>query len=202
MTKNIKLGLFVLSILVVFILVYLIIFAYKQNCKIINGNIHIYKGQCLRAGYIPKNLVILPDRFNWLNVVQEVDERIEQPLEQMILDAEKDRMCLVVSSGYRSAEYQEKLVSTSDTSDFVAPANGSEHQTGLAVDLQACPTKDGKRDDSVQRLELAKPFKELPEYQWLVNNAGKYGFEQSFKSDNADITGYPEEDWHYKYIIR
>jgi len=202
MKKNIKLVLLILSLTVVIFLIYLIMPKNKQSCKIVSGDVHIYEEQCLKTGYVPKNLVILPDRFNWLNVVQEVDERIEKPLEKMILDAEKDGMCLVVSSGYRSAEYQGKLVSTSDISDFVAPVNGSEHQTGLAVDLQACPMKGGKRDDIVQRLELAKPFKELPEYQWLVENAGKYGFEQSFKSDNSNITGYPEEDWHWKYIIK
>jgi D-alanyl-D-alanine carboxypeptidase len=178
------------------------VFKKKLSYKLVNGNVHIYKGECLTEGYVPKDLVTLSTRLNWLNTTQQVDARIEKPLEQMIMDAEKDGMCLVVTSGYRSADSQRELWDKSNYSDLIAPPNCSEHQTGLVADLQACPMRDGKRDDTVERLELIKPFKELPEYQWLVTNAGKYGFEQSFKEDNVSVTGYPEESWHWKYIIK
>ncbi len=171
-----------------------------RNCQIVNGNNHIYKGQCLPEGYRP-DLVKLSERASWLTTVQYMTPIAKDAIERMITDAEKDGMCLVVASGYRSQEEQGKLY-LEDTTGMTAKSGESEHQTGLAADIVACPMRNGKRDDSVERLELKKPLKELPEYQWLLENASKYGFEQSFRVDNQNLTGYPDEDWHWKLIVK
>lgn len=174
---------------------------FGNHCFIVNGHKHVYRGQCLPSGY-KVNLVDLSDRANYLKVNHQISVDAKEPLEKLIVDAEKDGMCLVVIGSYRSPEYQLELLNKADDKTFVAPPNQSEHQTGLAVDFVGCPMKDEVRDDIVQRLELKNDFDQLPEYQWLLNNAGKYGFEQSFSKSNQKESGYPSEEWHWKFIIK
>lgn len=172
------------------------------DCKVVNGNTHIYKGQCLPENYKPQTLAKLSPRASYLNTSQYLDIRAKKAVEGLIADAEKDGMCLVVSSGYRSEEEQDYIMrelaqtGEGDRIEYIALPGRSEHQTGLAIDFAACPMKDGKRDDKVERLELKNDFSTLPEYQWLLANAHKYNFEQSFREDNKQETGYPAEPWH------
>lgn len=145
------------------------------------------------------NLVELSDRASYLSTTKLIAEKAKEPLEHLIADAEKDGMCLVVIGAYRSPEEQQKLYEDASRDGLVAKPGTSEHQTGLAVDFSGCPTKDGVRDDSAERPELAGPFEELPEYKWLQMNAGTYGFTQSYRLDNQEKTGFPAEPWHWKY---
>ena len=145
----------------------------------------------LSPDFKPKELTVLSKRASFLTTTQKVDSRIAKQVEQLIVDAEADGLCLVVSSGYRSYEYQEAIYEVSKDKDLVMKPGYSEHQTGLAVDFQACPMFGGSRDDSVDRLELTKPFNTLPEYQWLVDNADKYGISQT----------YSFEPWHWRFEL-
>lgn len=38
------------------------------------------------------------------------------------------------------------------------------------------------------------------EYEWLVKNAGKYGFYQVYNSGASGRRGYNEEKWHWSYL--
>ena len=163
---------------------------------------HIYKGQPLPNDYKPKQLTVLSRKASYLDTVKEVDSRIAPKLEQLIVDAEKDAMCLTVIGAYRSFEYQQELYDKFTDKAKVAKPGESEHQTGLAVDFEACPMTNGWRDDTAERLELLKDFNELPEYKWLKKNAGKYGIEESYREDNQKKTGYPAEPWHWKFMIK
>ena len=41
----------------------------------------------------------------------------------------------------------------------------------------------------------------LEEYEWLIANASKFGFCQTYTSKvNSDRTGYEEEKWHWSYL--
>jgi LAS superfamily LD-carboxypeptidase LdcB len=59
---------------------------------------------------------------------------------------------------------------------------------------------NGVRNDTGERLELRNEFETLPEYQWLLQNASQYGFEQSYTEGNSQRSGFPAEAWHWKYI--
>jgi len=176
----------------------------KPTCEIVNDKKHIYKNQCLPDNYEPQVLTELSRRASYLTTYQYLDIRAKIAVEKLIDDAEKDGMCLIVMSSYRSYDDQAKLIEhrNPDILDEIAPVGRSEHHTGLAVDFGGCPMSDGERDDSVERLELKKDFKELAEYQWLLENADDYGFEQSYREDNKELTGYPNEPWHWKMIVR
>lgn len=134
-------------------------------------------------------MVPLSERASWLNTDQSLAKIAAPSIENMIIEAEKDGMCLVVISGYRTRELQEKIYNEAKDKSLVAIPGESEHELGLAVDLGGCPLIDGVRNDAGERLELGNDFETLPEYQWLVNNAEKYGFYQS----------YDYESWHWKY---
>ena len=43
-------------------------------------------------------------------------------------------------------------------------------------------------------------FKDSVEDKWLEENAKDYGFVKSYPENKEDITGYMNEDWHYRYV--
>lgn len=65
----------------------------------------------------------------------------------------------------------------------------SEHQTGLAVDMDTTGT-------------LVTDFQYSPEYEWLSENAWKFGFILRFPADKMHITTIQFEPWHYRYVGR
>lgn len=149
--------------------------------------------------YCYENVTVpLSARDSYLNTTQYLIHKAKAPLERMIADAEKDGMCLVVISGYRTPDKQQQLYNEGGHS-LVALPSRSEHVKGIAVDLGGCPMVNGVRDDSGTRLELKNDFDTLPEYQWLLKNAGKYGFAQSYTEENFAITGTQAEPWHWRY---
>jgi LAS superfamily LD-carboxypeptidase LdcB len=72
--------------------------------------------------------------------------------------------------------------STADT--FSARPGHSEHQTGLAIDVNSI-------DDS---------FAATPESAWLASNAHRYGFIIRYPKGKEHITGYKYESWHIRYL--
>lgn len=99
---------------------------------------------------------------------------------------------IVINSAYRS--YQDQVDITEEylkwygqsyVDKFVAKPGYSEHQTGLAFDI-------GSRKVNV--------FANSKEYQWMQDNAYKYGFIYRFPKKYEDITGFRSEAWHYRYV--
>jgi len=66
----------------------------------------------------------------------------------------------------------------------------SEHQTGLAIDISALPSK----------CSLDACFGATPQGTWLAQNAWKYGFLLRYPEDKVAVTGYAYEPWHFRYI--
>ena len=77
-------------------------------------------------------------------------------------------------------------VEAADT--YSARPGFSEHQLGYSIDLT--------NGESV-------PFEEFhntKEYEWLKDNAYKYGFILRYPKDKEYITGYIFEPWHIRYV--
>lgn len=124
---------------------------------------------------------------------ERVDARIYDALMEM-LDAANELEPIVVS-GYRTAEKQQHLYddkikkykrqgySQSEAvtlaQQWVAEPGTSEHQLGLAVDI------NGATYDI---------------YLWLQENSYKYGFIFRYPGNKTHITGVAEEVWHYRYV--
>ena len=111
---------------------------------------------------------------------------------KMYKAAKKEGYDLVINSSYRSYEEQEEICDTyrelygeNYVLNYVAMPGFSEHQTGLSFDV-------GSKDSNV--------FAESEEYEWIQENAHKYGFIQRFPSKYQAITGFRSEPWHYRYV--
>ncbi len=132
--------------------------------------------------------------------VIDIDERILQPLTDMIAAAGKDGVTLWISSGYRSIETQQVLFdrevqkhldegkSQKEAEELaatvVAYPGTSEHNLGLAVDL------NGVRND----------FYQTETYRWLSEHSAEYGFIERYPDGKQEITGVIFEPWHYRYV--
>jgi D-alanyl-D-alanine carboxypeptidase len=118
-------------------------------------------------------------------------------LEQLIAAAKAQGLDMMLASGYRSYAYQVNLyggyVSSigREAADRTSARPGhSEHQTGLAADLEP----------STRDCELETCFGDLPEGKWLAENAYKFGFVIRYPADKVAITGYEYEPWHIRYV--
>ena len=112
----------------------------------------------------------------------------------MATDALNDNMNIRIVSAYRSYEYQENLYngylkkeSREKVDTYSARAGYSEHQTGLAIDIDNGVTDYNK-------------FHLTQEFNWMQKNAYKYGFIMRYPQDKINITGYKYESWHYRYV--
>lgn len=81
-------------------------------------------------------------------------------------------------------EEAEKIVLT-----FSTRPGTSEHQSGLAVDMDTTGT-------------LVTDFQYTEEYKWLSENAWKFGFILRFPDGKTDITTIQFEPWHYRFVGR
>lgn len=130
---------------------------------------------------------------------KKVDSRIYPELQQMFNDARAEGRALFVREGYRTTEEQQKLWTRKSMNmknkdilrkkqkraeKYVAIPDTSEHQLGLSVDINA--NTDKCSSEKV--------------YQWLDENAYKYGVVKRYPEDKTDITGISNEPWHYRYV--
>ncbi len=69
---------------------------------------------------------------------------------------------------------------------YSARPGHSEHETGLAVDINTADTADH--------------FENTKEYAWLIENCYKYGYILRYLPEKEYLTGYIYEPWHYRYV--
>ena len=114
--------------------------------------------------------------------------------------AKQDGISLWVSSGYRSVKRQEQLFKqeikayekTAGTrkeaeafaEKSVARPGYSEHNTGLAIDLNG----------------VLDSFDGTDAFRWLDAHAQEYGFILRYPKDKQEITKIKYEPWHYRYV--
>lgn len=150
-----------------------------------------------RENYIPADYEV---QLTELSNGKKVDSRIYPELQEMFNAARAQGYGLFVREGYRTQEEQQQLMnekieayenegkSKSEAKklaeQWVAIPGTSEHQLGIAVDINADTTKSSSDDV----------------YSWLAENAHKYGFIKRYPSDKTDITGVINEPWHYRYV--
>jgi D-alanyl-D-alanine carboxypeptidase len=113
-------------------------------------------------------------------------------LSDMLEEAEDDSSDLWVVSGYRSFDEQTALKSNysvtygSGANAFSADQGYSEHQLGTTVDFTTTGLGGGLQG-----------FGNTEAYEWLLDNAHKYGFVLSYPENN---TYYVFEPWHWRFV--
>lgn len=128
----------------------------------------------------------LPEDYN-----PGVQPEAELAFKEMQSAAWNEGLNIWIASGFRSYEYQSGLYqryvnrSGKEEADrYSARPGHSEHQTGLAFDLNSI-------DDS---------FADTAEGKWVAEHCHEYGFIIRYPKGAEDITGYIYEPWHIRYL--
>ena len=152
---------------------------------------------------IPENFdlnLVPPSELNAAESVKFVHNSALESLQKMFNSAKKANINLYISSGYRSLAHQQNLFEKKvdyfikkgfshksaeiEAAKIVARPKTSEHNTGLAVDL------NGVKDD----------FYKTKEFKWLMENAADYGFVLRYDKHKVSLTGVIYEPWHFRYV--
>jgi len=119
-------------------------------------------------------------------------------LEALFEEAARSGYTLYAVSGYRSYAEQASLyrakvsaVGEARAQLVVARPGTSEHQTGLAMDI------NGKTTLSQG---LVEAFGNSPEGYWVAEQAHRFGFIIRYPLDKTGLTGYSWEPWHLRYV--
>lgn len=168
-------------------------YTHTKATKDLNTNtILVNKYNYLTEDYVPENLQTVDKKYS-SKTLQLVDYA-KEAFEKLSEAASKENYTVLAMSSYRSYQYQYNLYNRYVSTDGVKAADTysarpgySEHQTGLAVDVY-----NGKEDFT--------NFEKTKEYNWMQDNAYKFGFILRFPKDKVLETGYQYESWHYRYV--
>lgn len=145
------------------------------------------------SSYVPKGLIELKanEYFNLNKKGMMIRPEAYEALKEMSLAAKKDGITLLVSSVYRSYEYQDNLFNYWVRVDGLEEAEResarpgtSQHQLATAVDFGS----------------ISDDFGDTAMGQWVYKNATSYGWSLSFPKGYEDVTGYRWECWHFRFI--
>lgn len=162
-----------------------------------NNNEEIFiladKKNPLPDDFIPKDLTVLKTKASYVLNKEglKLTAEAEKALEKMAAAAKKDGITILVSSAYRSFEYQKKLfdrysrkygITKAET--FSARPESTQHRLGYVVDFGS----------------ISDEYAETKAGKWLFKNAEKHGWSLSYPKGYENVTGYKWECWHYRYL--
>lgn len=219
MKKSVKI--IIILILVIIVAIILFIYRFSKNNLIVEENIHTdvkvqnetvnVFSNIAESGKIDWRIRLvnkenpLTEDFDVelasIDGTRKFDKRAIEPLQQMIKDMKSQGISNVwAQSTYRSIDYQKRLYQNSVnkylargktqeeaenlTEEYINRPGTSEHHLGLAVDFNN--VKEG--------------FEDTKAYNWLQENASKYGFILRYPRDKEEITGIKYEPWHWRYV--
>ncbi len=125
---------------------------------------------------------------------------------------------IYITSGYRSYEYQktlfdnymyeeyikDKTLTKAEREEIVrqysAYPGESEHQSGLCVDFITSAMKGDLVNYTSENTKGGIGFAETEAFDWLCENAHKFGFILRYPDGKTDETGYSYESWHYRFV--
>lgn len=153
----------------------------------------IDKKHAVGSDYVPRDLIPVKGNELWNVSRNDLSLRPEAyaALEELSRAALNDGIKLLVSSTYRSYQYQEGLFNRYVKQDglelaerYSARPGTSQHQLGVAVDF-------GSITDDWGDTKMGK---------WVYDHATDFGWSLSFPQGYEDVTGYMWECWHFRYI--
>lgn len=174
----------------------------NQDANTAKAIISVYKKKILLGKYNYKtdsSFVKIPKSLS--NKTIYINEIVKDSFVSMVNAAKKDSIYLIAVSGTRNFLEQKriwdrkwnKLNLNSDTEkalkilEYSSMPSTSRHHWGTDIDL----------------INLNNSYFEsgrgLNEYNWLCDNANKFGFFQVYTSKNNGRTGYNMEKWHWSF---
>ena len=150
----------------------------------IDDVIVVNKTYSLPSNFAPNNLVTI-------NGYIKVVDYVKIAFNELKSDASSIGLNIYASSGYRSYNDQKyiynnyvKMDGQEKADTYSARAGYSEHQTGLAIDVNTIDMTFDNTEESI----------------WLKENCYRYGFIIRYPKNKDSITGYMYEPWHIRYV--
>lgn len=150
------------------------------------------------ADYAPYDAVTpdVPRRLSGADEMQ-LRKEVAEHVKELFTAAHNNGLELMISSAYRSYAFQKGLYNgyvrqqgQSEADTQSARPGFSEHQTGLALDVEPAS----------RTCEIDACFADTPEGQWVAKHAYRYGFIIRYPEEGQKITGYIYEPWHLRYV--
>ena len=180
----------------------------------------VNKKNAVGADFVPEDLVDIDAKYTTGGKSIQLEKTALEALIKMLDDMKVAGITNVtVTSAYRTYDYQKRLFNNYIAEEakanptwseekvkeqvltYSAEPGTSEHQTGLCVDLFTNEMEGLYNYGSeTEKNPWDKGFAETDAYEWLCENAHKYGFILRFPEDKTDVTGYSYESWHYRYV--
>lgn len=169
---------------------------FYENIKTIQNpnklDVLVNKNNKLPENYVPDDLEYIDIKYSYEN--KQLKKEAKENFEKLSSDALALGFRIVATSAYRPYDYQKDLYEYyvkekgQDYADLCSARPGhSEHQTGLAIDVEG---SNRSYDD----------FEDAIEFNWMKENAHKYGFILRYPKGKERITGFKYEPWHYRYV--
>jgi len=164
-----------------------------ENCPDPSSYTALVSKKSYIGTYAPTDLVTIPSNYRGNY----------QPLRRRAFQAFKEMSDAAVAAGYnriicysnyrpyaeQAAIYNDnvRMYGVRATDNFSARPGFSEHQTGLTSDIA----------ESGSSYHYFNSYKG---YQWVMDNAHKYGLNLRYPKGKEYITGYDYEWWHFRYV--
>ncbi len=188
--------------------------AEKVYLKLVN------KENPVDALFVPSELVSVDSAYTTGGKSVMLEKKTAEAAIKMLDDMKAAGISNVsITSGYRTYDYQQSLFNRYCTQEamahpdwseeqvkaqvltYSAAPGTSEHQTGLCMDLFTTEMEGlWNYGSETPSNPYDKGFAETEAYEWLCENAYKYGFILRFPKDKTSVTGYAYESWHYRYV--
>jgi len=150
----------------------------------------------LNEHYVPPRVTSIKDAYVYdpeKNL--QIHKDVWPFLEDLLKEASGDGIDLQIVSAYRSFGTQASLKNNyvvtygaGTANQFSADQGYSEHQLGTTIDFTTSELGAG-----------FTKFSQTEAYQWLLDNAYKYGFVLSYPEGN---TYYSFEPWHWRFVSK
>ena len=158
---------------------------FNQLAKLSNNHLLLVNNYYRVPSDISLELVNVRDYVWTLNANLLMNRNALEMLREMFASAANaGHSAFRVTEGYRTYEQQMLLYDSATDLSFVARPGHSEHHTGLAADI------------SYHGVNIANSV----QGSWLMENSYRYGFILRYPMHKTDITGFPFEPWHYRFV--
>ncbi len=147
----------------------------------------------LSENFEPKNLTKIPSEYCLDKTEEEfLTKEALNAYVEMKEAATAEGYSILINSAYRSYKDQNEVYQTyynlygeNYVKKYAAKPGYSEHQTGLSFDVASAHSNI---------------FENSKEFNWMKENAYKYGFVLRFPKTKEEVTGFKYEPWHYRYV--
>lgn len=180
----------------------------------------VNKKNTVESDYAPEKVAKVNTKYTFGGKTVELEENVARAAEAMVAEMRAEGIADVfVTSGYRTYAYQQTLFNKYIAEEkaahpewndeqvkekvlsYSAAPGTSEHQTGLCMDLMTTQMENlWNYGGETPNNPYDKGFTETEAFEWLKDNAHKFGFILRFPEDKTDVTGYAYESWHYRFV--